>query len=167
MKYFFKYIFLISDFLHWRFSHFGIGKTESSNSFVNLSGSSVTLTLAYRQVFVVGQGSDEKACLCHRAPVVQHTYGPHAGTQRQVQRRLVVRELSTAVDQDVVGGSDDIGGVNPHHSHGHIWPFPPFLHSHRLVHGSHQIPIVPEYPFLCIPVCSNLIFEGKHPKTDI
>lgn len=69
---------------------------------------------------MVGQGSDEKARLCHRAPVVQHTYGPHAGPQGQVQRRPVVSELSTGVDQDVVGGSDDIGGVNPHHSHGHI-----------------------------------------------
>lgn len=49
-----------------------------------VSACSLSLTVAYRQVFVVCEGSDEEASLRYGAPVVQHTDGPHAGPQGPV-----------------------------------------------------------------------------------
>lgn len=115
------------------------------------------LTLADGQVFMVCKRCDEEACLGHGVPVVQHTDGPHAGPQWCVQRRPVVCELGSGVYQDVVGGSDHISGVNPHHRHCHVGPFGPLLHPHWLVQRPHKITKIAEDSLLSIPVCPDLM----------
>lgn len=115
------------------------------------------LTLADGQVFMVCKRCDEEACLGHWVPVVQHSDSPHAGPQWCVQRRPVVCELGSGVNQDIVGGSNHVSWVNPHHRDGHIGPFGPLLHPHRLIQGPHEITKIAEDSFLSIPVCPNLM----------
>lgn len=95
------------------------------------------LTLPYGLMLVVGQRCHQKTHFGHGAPVVEDADAPHAGTQWLVERRAVVGELGSGVDQDVVGGGNDVGWVDPHHSDGDVGAFAPLLHAHRLVHGAH------------------------------
>lgn len=119
------------------------------------------LTLSDGLVLAVGQRGHQEAHLGHGAPVVQDANAPHARTQRLVERRAVVGELSVAVNQDVVGGGDDVGGVNPHHGDSDICTFAPLLHSHCLVHGAQQSAKVPEHALFGIPLSANLIRESE------
>lgn len=107
-------------------------------------------------MLVVRQRGHEKAHLSHRAPVVQDADAPHAWSQRLVERRAVVGKLGAGVDQDVVGGGDDVGGVDPHHRDGDIGTLAPLLHADRLVHGAHQAPEVSEHALFGIPLCADL-----------
>jgi len=117
------------------------------------------VTLSYGLVLVEGQRRDQEAHLGHGAPVVQDAHAPHARPQRLVERRPVVGELGGGVDQDVVGGGDDVDGVDPHHGHRHVGALAPALHAHHAVHGPHQAPDVPEQPLLGVPLCADLMEE--------
>lgn len=85
----------------------------------------------------MGQRGNEEFHLGHGAPVVQDADAPHAGSQRLVQRGAVVGELGAGVDQNVIGGRDDVGGIDPHDGDGDVGPLAPLLHAHCLVHGPH------------------------------
>lgn len=115
------------------------------------------LTLVDGQMFMVCKWCDEKAGLSHGIPVVKHSDGPHAWPQWCVQWRPVVCKLSSRVNQDVIGSSNHISGVNPHHRHCHVGPFGPLLHPHWLVQRPHQIAKITEDSLLSIPVCPNLM----------
>lgn len=54
--------------------------------------------------------------LAQWVPVVQHPQCPQARPQRRGEWRSVVSDLSRGVHQDVVSGSNDVGGIDPHHS---------------------------------------------------
>lgn len=115
-----------------------------------------TLTLSYRLMLHISQRANQKPRLGHGAPVMQHPYGPHPRPERLVQGGSVVGVLCAGVDQDIVGGSDDVGGVNPHHGDGHVWALGPPLHPDCLVHGTHQTTEVTEHALFGIPLCADL-----------
>lgn len=122
----------------------------------------LSLTLSYGLVLVVGQRGDKEAHLSHGAPVVQDADAPHTGPQGLVERRAVVGELGAGVDQNVIGGRDDVGGVDPHDRNGDVGALAPPLHAHRLVHGAHQAAEVSEHAFLGVPLSANLTMrEGE------
>lgn len=112
-------------------------------------------------MLAVGQRCHQKTHFGHGAPVVEDADAPHAGTQRLVERRAVVGELGRRVDQDVVGGGDDVGGVDPNHGDGDVGAFAPLLHAHRLVHGAHQAAEVPEHALLGVPLSADLKGGGS------
>lgn len=130
----------------------------------SLTQKNISLTLPYGLVFVVSQRGNKEAHLCHRAPVVQDANAPHAGPQGLVERWTIVGELSAGVDQNVIGGCDDVGGVDPHDGDSDVKTLAPLLHAHRLVHGSHQAAKVSEQTLFGIPVCSDLIGNEKERK---
>lgn len=117
---------------------------------------SLSLTLSYGLALVKGQRGDEEAQLSHWAPVVQDADAPHAGPQRLVERRAVVGVLGAGVDQDVVGGRDDVGGVNPHDRDGDVGTLAPLLHAHRLVHRAHHAAEVSEHALFGVPLSADL-----------
>lgn len=112
-------------------------------------------------MLAVCQRRHQEAHLGHGAPVVQDADAPHAGTQRLVEWRAVVGELGGGIDQDVVGGGDDVGGVDPHHGDGDVGALAPLLHAHRLVHGAHQAAEVPEHALLGVPLGADLEWGGR------
>lgn len=65
-------------------------------------------------------------------------------------------ELGVGIDENVIGGRDDIGGVDPHDCDGDVRAFTPLLHAHRLVHGTHQAAKVSEHTFFGIPLGPDL-----------
>lgn len=114
-------------------------------------------TLLYRPLPVKLQRSYNEAGLAQRAPVVQHPQCPHARPQRGGERRPVVCDLSGGVHQDVVGGGDDVGWVDPDNRSRQVALAPaPALHGHRLVLRSQETPPVPEETLLRIPVGPHL-----------
>lgn len=114
-------------------------------------------TLLYRPLPVKLQRSHDEAGLAQRAPVVQHPQCPRAGPQRGGERRPVVCDLSGGVHQDVVGGGDDVGGVDPDNRSSQVALAPaPALHGHRLVLWPQETPPVPEETLLRIPVGPHL-----------
>lgn len=115
-----------------------------------------TLTLSYRLMLHISQRTNQKPRLGHGAPVMQHPYGPHPRPERLVQGGSVVGVLCAGVDQDIVGGSDDVGGVDPHHGDGHVGALGPPLHPDCLVHGTHQTTEVTEHALFGIPLCADL-----------
>lgn len=114
------------------------------------------ITLSYGLVLVVGQWKDKETNFGHRAPVMKDSDFPDSGSQWLVKWRTVVSELCTCVDQDVVGSSNNIGGVDPDHGDCDVWPFVPFLHAYCLIHGTHQASDVPEHTLFSVPLCANL-----------
>lgn len=116
----------------------------------------VFLTLSYGLAFAESQRGNKEAHLGYGTPVVQDADAPHARPQRLVERRAVVRELGAGVDQNVIGGGDDVGRVDPHDRDGDVRPFGPLLHAHRLIHGAHEATEVSEHAFFGIPLCTNL-----------
>ena len=103
-----------------------------------------------------GQRCNEEFGFCNWHPVVENFHRPDPRPQGQVQRGLVVGELGSGLNQDVVGSCDDVDGIHPDDSHGHVGALPPFLHAHRLVHGPQETPKVAEEPLLGIPVSADL-----------
>ena len=103
------------------------------------------------------QRSYDEAGLTQQVPVVQDPQRPDARPQRGGERRPVVGDLGRGVHQDVVGGGDDVGGVDPHHGGRQVaLAAAPALRGCRLVLGPQQAPPVPEETLLRIPVGSNL-----------
>lgn len=130
---------------------------STSLRFVNVAVALGSLTLPYGLLSVELQRSHDEAGLAQRAPVVQHPQRPQAGPQRRGERRPVVGDLGGGVHKDVVGGGNDVGGVDPHHSGRQVaLAAAPALHGHRLVLGPHEAPPVPEETLLGIPVCPDL-----------
>lgn len=112
-----------------------------------------TLTSLNGQLPVKLQWRYDEAGLAQRAPVVQHPQRPDARPQRQGEGWPVVGDLSGRIHEDVVGGRDDVGGVNPHDGGRQVaLAATPALHSHRLVLRSQQTTPVPEETLLWIPV---------------
>lgn len=114
------------------------------------------LTLSYGLVLIVGLRGNEETHLGHGAPVVQDADAPHARAQRLVEWRAVVGELGVGVDQNVIGGGDNIGGVDPYDGDGDVATLTPLLHADCLIHGAHQATEVSEHAFFGIPLCSDL-----------
>lgn len=108
-----------------------------------------------------GQGRNEEFALGDWQPVVQNFHRPDPGPQGQVQRGLVVGELGSGFDQDVVGGGDDVDGVHPDDGDGHVGALGPLLHADRLVHGPQQTPEVAEETLLRIPLGADLKPESE------
>lgn len=131
---------------------------------VRSSNKTRRLTLSYGLVLVKSHGRDQEAQLGHGAPVVQDADAPHAGPQGLVERRAVVGELGAGVDQNVVRGCDDVGGVDPHDRDRDVGPLSPLLHAHRLVHGAHQAAKVSEQAFFGIPLRPDLIEQRGRRK---
>lgn len=115
------------------------------------------LTLLYGLLPVELERGHDEAGLAQQVPVVQHPEGPQAGPQRGAEGRPVVRDLGGGVHQDVVGGGDDVGGVDPHHGGRQVGlAAAPALHGNRLVPGAQQTPPVPEDTLLRVPVRPHL-----------
>ena len=108
-----------------------------------------------------GQRCDEEFGLCNWHPVVENFHCPYPRPQGQVQRGLVVGEFSSGLNQDVIGGCDDVDGIHPDDGHSHVGALPPLLHAHRLVHGPQETPKVAEEPLLGIPVSADLKQESE------
>lgn len=108
-----------------------------------------------------GQRCDEESALRNWHPVVENFHSPDPGPQGQVQRGLVVGEFGSGLDQDVVGGSDDVHGVYPDDGHSHVGALAPLLHAYRLVHGPQEAPKVPEETLLGVPVSADLEEENR------
>lgn len=119
------------------------------------------LTLPYGLMLVIGQRCHQKTHFGHGVPMMEDADAPHAGTQRLVERRAVVGKLSSSVDEDVIGGGDDVGGVDPHHSDGDVGAFAPLLHAHGLIHGAHQATEIPKQALFGIPLSANLEGGGE------
>lgn len=117
---------------------------------------SLSLTLSYGLVLIIGQRGDKEVHLSHGAPVVQDAHAPHTRPQRLVERWAVVGVLCAGVDQNVIGGRDDVGGVDPHDRDGDVRALTPLLHAHRLVHGAHQAAEVSEHALFGVPLCTDL-----------
>lgn len=116
--------------------------------------------MSYWLVLIVGQRDNEEAHLGHRVPVVQDADAPNTRAQRLVEWWAVVGELCVGVNQNVIGGGDDVGGVNPHNCDGDVGTLTPLLHANRLSHGAHQATEVSEHTFFGIPLCADLLTEG-------
>lgn len=121
----------------------------------------LSLTLSYGLMLVVSQRGNKEVHLSHGAPVVQDADAPHTGAQGLVERGAVVGELGAGVDQNVIGGGDDVGGVNPHNCDGDIGTFTPLLHANCLVHGAHHAAEVSEHTFFGIPLCADLWIDEE------
>lgn len=93
---------------------------------------------------------------------MQDANAPHSRSQRLVERRAVVGELGAGIDQNVIGGSDDIGGVDPHDCDGDVGTLAPLLHAYCLVHWAHQAAEVPEHTFFGIPLSADLTVEEEN-----
>lgn len=94
--------------------------------------------------------------------MVQHLECPHARPQRWAQWWPIVGELGSSVHQDVIGGSDDVGGVNPHNGCCQIaLAAAPALHSHWLILRPKETPPVPEETLLRVPVSTHLQLKGE------
>lgn len=117
-------------------------------------------------MLAVGQRDHKKAHFGHGAPVVQDADAPHPGAKRLVERWPVVGELGVGVNQDVVGGGDDVGGVDPHHGDGDVGALAPLLHSHRLVRGAQQSAEVPEHALFRVPLGPDLITGNEKQPVD-
>ena len=70
-------------------------------------------------------------------------------------------EFGSGLNQDVVGGCDDVDGIHPDDSHSHVGALPPFLHADWLVHGPQETPKVAKEPLLGIPVSADLKQESE------
>lgn len=110
-------------------------------------------------MLIEGQRGNKEAHLSHGAPVVQDADAPHTRAQRLVERWAVVGELCAGVYQNVIGGGNDVGGVNPHNCDSDVRTLTPLLHANRLVHGAHQATEVSEHAFFGIPLCTDLLIE--------
>ena len=108
-----------------------------------------------------GQRCNEEFGFCDWYPVVENFHRPDPRPQGQVQRGLVVGELGSGLNQDVVGGCDDVDGIHPDDIHGHIGALPPFLHAYRLIHGPQETPKVAEEPLFGIPVSTDLKHKSE------
>lgn len=127
-----------------------------------LSSARTLRVLTWFDGLLVGEGQrcDKEFGLCNRHPVMENFYCPDPRPQRQIQRGFVVCEFRGGLNQDIIGGCDDVDRVHPNNSHSHIGPLPPFLHPHGLIHGPQETAEVPEQPFLSIPISANLKQEN-------
>lgn len=128
-----------------------------------LSSSGTLRALTWFDGLLVGKGQrcHKEFGLCHWHPVMENLHCPDPRPQRQIQRGLVVCEFRSGLNQDIIGGCNDVDRIHPNNSHGHIGPLSPFLHPHRLIHGPQKTTKVPEQPLLGIPVSANLKQENK------
>lgn len=114
------------------------------------------LTFPERLPAVEGLRHHQELVLPQGLPELEQADGPGAGAQRPVQGRFVLGEFCLSIHRDVIGGSNNVRGVDPHHCGCQVGASRPLLHGHWLIKRPHQASKIAEEPFLGVPLCAHL-----------